>query len=71
MDRINSTGLKREELVWALTQTAVVKSARDRDACLLCRHGKVNEAGLCAVCYSLLSDEERPLARRWLAGDGP
>lgn len=71
MERINPTGIPRSELVWALGQTRLVSQARARDACLLCRGPGVNEAGLCRICYSLLSDEELVLARRWLAGVGP
>lgn len=71
MDRINATGILRNELTWALTQTRIVMVARKTDSCLLCRSGNVNEAGLCRVCFSMLTDEELVPARRWLAGTGP
>lgn len=67
-DRVNSTGLMRKDLVWALEQARVVKQARQNDACLLCREQGVNEAGLCRVCFSLLDDKELALARRWTQG---
>ena len=71
MDRINATGLRREQLVWALTQNRLVSAARKEDSCLLCRSQRVNEAGVCVVCFSMLTDDELKLARRWLAGTGP
>jgi len=71
MDRINDTGLRRNQLGWALTQAKIVGDARKRDSCLLCRSHRVNEAGVCVVCFSMLTDDELLLARRWLAGTGP
>ncbi|MBS1721713.1 MAG: hypothetical protein JSS66_01770 [Armatimonadetes bacterium] len=71
MARINSTGIKREQLVWALQSPLVVGEARNRDSCLLCRGDRVNEAGLCTLCASLLNDEESRLAERWTSGMEP
>lgn len=71
MERWNSEGIPRDHLAWALTQRRFVEAARRIDACLLCRRPKVNEAGLCTVCHSLLDDRERALAQRWLTGVGP
>lgn len=67
-ERVNSTGLPRKDLLWALEQPRMVKLARQTDSCLLCRESRVNEAGLCRICYSLLDDREIALARRWLQG---
>lgn len=67
-DRLNSTGLPRRDLRWALTQPRIVKEARAKDACLLCRSGGLNESGLCRVCFSMLDEEETALARRWTQG---
>lgn len=71
MARINSSGLRRDLLVWALQQPLVVQEARTRDNCLLCRCDRVNEAGLCLVCATLLNDEETRLAEQWTSGMGP
>lgn len=71
VERLNSEGLRRGELKFALTQPKVVASARRLDSCLLCRNGPVNESGLCEVCFMLLDDGEHRLAQRWLTGEGP
>ena len=71
MARLNSTGLKRSDLPWALSRPDIVRSARDKDSCLLCRSPRVNEAGLCSVCFVLLTDEEIRLARVWTNGMTP
>ncbi len=69
--RINGTGLKREDLAWALGRPDYVAQARKNNFCLLCREPHVNEAGLCKVCYSLLEDHELKLATQWLSGLRP
>ncbi len=71
MERWNSEGIRREDLVWALTQASQVRAARRADMCLLCRQGPVNEAGLCDGCSVLLNDRERQLVERWMGGVGP
>ncbi|MBI1757237.1 MAG: hypothetical protein HY248_01920 [Fimbriimonas ginsengisoli] len=71
MHRINPEGLPRHELIHALRSRRSVFKARRIRQCLLCRAGKVNEAGLCEVCYASLDDEELRLAGRWLSGVGP
>ncbi|MBS1707254.1 MAG: hypothetical protein JSS65_00880 [Armatimonadetes bacterium] len=71
MDRLNEEGVPRHQLGWVLTQPRFVHAARRIDACLLCRHPKVNEAGLCDGCYSSLESPELDLAERWLAGAMP
>lgn len=71
MDRVNSEGLPRHQLAWALSRRDKVMEARQRDSCLLCRQGPVNEAGLCLMCTLLLTDEEQSLMERWRAGVGP
>jgi hypothetical protein len=70
-DRLNSEGIRRDHLAWALTQTSIVQKARKMNSCLLCRRIGVNEAGLCQVCFALLNDEEIRTASRWLSGEGP
>jgi len=55
----------------ALRHIPTVLTARKINACLLCRRGGVNEAGLCDVCYGQLNEDEQPLAHRWLTGVGP
>jgi len=72
VERLNSEGINRAELKFALTRPRIVMAARRIDSCLLCRHGGVNEAGLCNMCYSMLQDpEEQRLVNRWLSGEGP
>lgn len=70
-DRLNSEGIRRDQLVWSLMQRRIVLTARRINSCLLCRRAGVNESGLCDVCFSLLSDEENRIARRWISGEGP
>lgn len=70
-DRLNSEGIQRHKLIQALGERRVVLSARRIDSCLLCRAHNVNEAGLCAMCWSQLTDEEIALGQRWLIGQGP
>ncbi|MEA2553739.1 MAG: hypothetical protein QOJ65_1915 [Fimbriimonadaceae bacterium] len=70
-DRLNSEGIRRDQLTWALRQRRVVGTARRINSCLLCRRIGVNESGLCEVCFSLLNDEESRLAGRWMSGEGP
>jgi hypothetical protein len=69
--RFNSEGIPRDQLGWALAQPKFVLNARKINACLLCRRNHVNEAGLCEVCWALLSDEELALATRWTSGAMP
>ena len=70
-DRLNSEGIRRDELRWVLTQRRFVITARRINSCLLCRRNGVNEAGLCQVCFTLLDDEESRLANKWTSGEGP
>jgi hypothetical protein len=72
VDRLNSQGIPRDSLKFALGQRRIVMAARRTGSCMLCRRRGVNETGLCDVCYSLLDDpEELRLANRWLTGEGP
>lgn len=71
MDRLNSEGIARHKLKVALSDRPTVLSARRTDTCLLCRRPRVNEAGLCDVCWALLDDDELRLAGKWLMGQGP
>lgn len=69
--RLNSEGIRRDELAFTLKNRTKVLGARRIDACLLCRRPRVNEAGLCDVCYGTLDGEELELATCWLRGTLP
>lgn len=71
MERVNSEGIPRSDLKWALTERRMVMTARKINRCLLCRRIRVNEAGLCDVCTASLNDEEQELVERWRRGTGP
>ena len=71
MERLNSEGIFRSDLLFVLGQSDRVRTARRIDACLLCRRKRVNESGLCDVCYTQLDGAELRLANRWLSGEGP
>lgn len=71
MERHNSEGILRKDLKIALRDRRQVLTARRIDSCLLCRRPRVNESGLCDVCYGMLEGEELDLACRWLSGEGP
>jgi len=71
VERLNSEGIPRHTLKFALRTSRIVREARRIDSCLLCRRPSVNEAGLCDVCYSALDGEELQLATRWLSGFEP
>lgn len=72
MDRLNSEGINRDQLIWTLRNPRLVLSARRINSCLLCRRIGVNEAALCEVCYALISDpEEQRLINNWMTVGGP
>ncbi len=71
MERLNSTGIPRHHLLFALKDARTVRTAIRIDACLLCRRSGVNDAALCPVCWALLSDDELKQGERWLTGVGP
>ena len=71
MDRDNSEGIVRSDLIWVLKRRDLVKVAVRADKCLLCRASRINAAGLCESCYGLLNDPELDLAERWLGGATP
>ncbi|MDX2064863.1 MAG: hypothetical protein SFX74_03870 [Fimbriimonadaceae bacterium] len=71
MDRLNSEGISRSDLALALSELKFVRSARVRNACMLCRTYGVNEAGLCRACMAMLEGEELRLAQRWVNGVAP
>lgn len=66
--RFNAEGIRREDLLFALTDGRLVRAARRIPACLLCRRSLVNEAGLCDVCWALLDGSELEEALKWTAG---
>lgn len=71
VDRLNPEGIARTQLAFVLTVPRRVHEARRIDACLLCRRSRVNEAGICEICYSMLDGEELRLAMRWTVGGAP
>lgn len=71
VERLNSEGIRRQDLMLALRDRRKVALARRIDSCLLCRRGGVNDAAICEVCYGMLDGEELRLAARWLSGEGP
>ncbi len=71
MDRLHPQAVPREHLGWALTQERIVKRAVRDDLCMLCCAKRVNEAGLCDVCYSGLNATEFQEAEKWLTGARP
>lgn len=71
MDRLNSEGIIRADLIWVLMRKDLVAAARKTDSCLLCRAHRTNEAGLCESCYATLDDPELDLAERWMSGASP
>ncbi len=71
VDRLNSEGIPRWQLRAALRSAPAVRHARKHDSCLLCCAPKVNEAGLCHVCWAMLDDVELRAGERWLSGEAP
>jgi len=69
--RVNSEGIKREDLAMTLRDHHRVRMARRIDACLICRRPRVNEAGLCDVCYGMIEGVELELATCWMRGTIP
>jgi len=68
VERWNSEGIPRDQLMWALTQRPVIRSFRKLDSCMLCRRKGVNEAALCEACFSMLDGIEFDSAQQWLSG---
>jgi hypothetical protein len=71
VERLNPEGIPRKQLSFVLSQSRRVHEARRIDRCLLCRRSRVNDAGLCELCYSMLDGEELRLATRWTVVGGP
>ncbi|MFN3683807.1 MAG: hypothetical protein ACK41F_07700 [Fimbriimonadaceae bacterium] len=71
MERWNSEAIPRWELPTALKTRRIVQQAVRTDSCLVCRGPRVNEAGICPLCWPMLDEEELKLAERWLNGSGP
>ncbi len=71
MERLNSEGIARSQLLYALGNRKMVTHARKTDTCLLCCRHDVNEAGLCRWCYSSLDSPELQAAVKWTSGIGP
>jgi hypothetical protein len=58
IERWNSEGIPRDQLVVALRTPRIVRFARRINSCLLCRRKSVNEAGICEVCTANILDAE-------------
>lgn len=71
MERLNSEGIPRSQLLYALGNRKYVENARKTDSCLLCCRPDVNEAGLCRWCHSSLDTPEIQAALKWTSGVGP
>lgn len=71
VSRLNPEGIPRDQLLFVLGQPRRVREARRIDRCLLCRGARVNDAGLCELCYSMLDGDEQRLATRWTTGGAP
>lgn len=71
MERWNSEGIPRDQLMFTLQQGYAVKVAIRIQKCMLCRSQGVNEAGLCHMCMTFLSDEESRLVERFMNGMEP
>lgn len=70
-EKFNPEGLTRQQFLHALQTPALINAAIKRDRCLICCRTKVNEAGICDVCYAELSEKENELVVRWLRGAMP
>ena len=68
MDRLNSEGIWRHDLLLTLKTPHLVNAARDKDRCLLCARNGLNAAGLCDICYSQLNGEELIWATKYMNG---
>ena len=68
MRRLNSEGIERINLRDALSDGKLVRAARQRGMCMLCRGAPVTSAGLCEGCLANLTDEEIRLATPWMDG---
>jgi hypothetical protein len=68
MRRMNSEGIERSRLRDVLVDGRLVREARLRGMCLLCRGRPVTSAGLCEGCLANLTDEEIRLATPFIEG---
>ncbi|MBS1728567.1 MAG: hypothetical protein JST51_17760 [Armatimonadetes bacterium] len=71
MERLNSEGIPRSQLLYALGNRKIVENARKVGQCMLCCRSNVNEAGLCQWCYASLDNPELQAAVKWTSGIGP
>lgn len=71
MERWNSEGIPRDQLMFILRQGFAVKTAIRIQKCMLCRASGVNEAGICHMCMAFLSDEESRLVEKFMNGMEP
>jgi len=68
MRRMNSEGIERAKLADVLADGRLVREARRRGMCLLCRGRNVTDAGLCEGCLANLTDAEIRLATPFIEG---
>jgi hypothetical protein len=68
MRRFNSEGIERRRLADVLVDGRLVREARIRGACMLCKGRPVTDAGLCEGCLASLTDDEIRLATPFIEG---
>ncbi len=66
--RFNSGGIDKDDLGWMLKRPDLVSYQRRRNECFLCCAKGVNNAGLCEICMTYLSDANFELAQLILRG---
>ncbi len=58
-------GVPRDRVLEVLRNPKLVAVAVKAGRCLLCRHTPIDAAGLCEMCLTFLSDEERNAAQAY------
>lgn len=71
MERWNSESIPRSHILWALKTPRIVMGALKIDKCMICQGPKVNEAGICPICWAMLDEDELRQAEKWLNGSAP
>ncbi len=55
-------GIARDRVLWALKNPKLVANAVKRGKCFQCFALDIDQTGLCLICRSFLTDEERSAA---------
>lgn len=71
MSRWNAEGIPVSDLHWVLRREDLVRARRRVGKCFVCCESNINEAGLCEVCLSLLSDDLVRMVEKWRQGMVP